>query len=170
MYNKFRAVESILIVAEITMPLLAILAISELTKGNHSKRYLLNSVYISAGITAGVCLFFALFGKYVIDFTSSYDTNLTKQLPDFAYQAILHQRAAMLTADAWRSFAFIAAAAILIWVYIKKEFKTMYLGLALTALVIADLWPVNKRYCNNDIFVTEKQRDRVFNIDRKSVV
>ncbi len=164
MYNKFRAVESILIVAEITMPLLAILAISELTKGNHSKRYLLNSVYISAGITAGVCLFFALFGKYVIDFTSSYDTNLTKQLPDFAYQAILHQRAAMLTADAWRSFAFIAAAAILIWVYIKKEFKTMYLGLALTALVIADLWPVNKRYCNNDIFVTEKQRDRVFNI------
>ena len=164
MYNKFRAVESILIVAEITMPLLAILAISELTKGNHSKRYLLNSVYISAGITAVVCLFFALFGKYVIDFTSSYDTNLTKQLPDFAYQAILHQRAAMLTADAWRSFAFIAAAAILIWVYIKKEFKTMYLSLALTALVIADLWPVNKRYCNNDIFVTEKQRDRVFNI------
>lgn len=164
MYNKFRAVESILIVAEITMPLLAFLAVNELIQGKKDKKKLLTSVYISAGITAGVCLFFALFGKSVVDFTSAYDSNLQRQLPDFAYQAILHQRAQMLTADAWRSLAFIVLAAVLVWFYIRKSFKSIYFSLALAALVVADLWPVNKRYCNDDIFVTVKQRDKVFNI------
>ncbi len=164
MYNKFRAVESILIVAEITMPLLAFLAVNELIKGSKSKKYVLNSVYISAGVTAAICLFCALFGKSVIDFSSAYDANLQAQLPEFAYDAILHQRAAMLTSDAWRSLVFIVLAAAVVLLYLKKPFKSLYLGIFLAVLIIADLWPVNKRYCNNDIFVTVKQRDKVFNI------
>jgi len=69
MYNKFRAVASILIVAEITMPLLGFLALKEIANKSISKEKLLKNLYISAGITAGLCLIFALFGKSLLDFT-----------------------------------------------------------------------------------------------------
>ena len=77
---------------------------------------------------------------------------------------ILDQRAAMMTADAWRSLGFIAAATILLYIYVKKPFKTIYLGLAMTALVVLDMWPVDKRFCNDGMFVSTKDRDKAFKI------
>lgn len=165
MYNKFRAVSSILIVAEITMPLLGFMAVQTIVShsGNTAaQRRDRIAIYISAGITAGVCLLFALFGGRMLDFTCSGDRQFASQLPDFAYQALLDQRAAMLQADAWRSFAFIAAAVVLLWIYMRKGVKTIWLGIALTVLVIADMWPVAKRFCNDGNFVTAKQRDKSF--------
>lgn len=162
MYNKFRAVESILIVAEITMPILALLGVQQLINNKeHSKQY---SVYILAtgGITALICLVCALFGDSIFTLTSSYDNSWKAQVGNEIYQMILDQRAAMLTADAWRSFGFVAIATLLLFFYVKKPFKTVYLGLALTALVIADMWPVDKRFCNNSMFVSIKERDKAF--------
>lgn len=165
MYNKFRAVSSILVVAEITMPLLGFMAVQTLVrhKGNllEQKRDRV-AIYVSAGITAGICLLFALFGGRMFDFTCSGDRQFIFQLPDFAYQALLSQRAAMLQADAWRSFAFIAAAVVLLVVYQRKGFKTIWLGVLLAVLVVLDMWPVAKRFCNDDNFVTVKQRDKTF--------
>ena len=163
MYNKFRAVESILIVAEITMPLLALLGLKQLSETPEAdrKKYL-KPLYISAGVTAGICLLFALFGGSFCSFTSSYDAQWKAQVGEDIYRMIIDQRAAMMTADAWRSFAFIAAAAALLCAYIYKPFKTLYLGLALTALIVLDMWPVDKRFCNDDNFVFVKDRDKAF--------
>lgn len=165
MYNKFRAVESILIVAEITMPLLAFLGLQKLVndrekKGNRNGHYIL----IAGGVTAGVCLLFALFGENLCSFTSSYDRSWKDQVGNEIYRMILDQRAAMMTADAWRSLGFIAVATILLYIFVKKPFKTVYLGLAMTALVVLDMWPVDKRFCNDSVYVPEKTRDKVFQI------
>jgi hypothetical protein len=165
MYNKFRAVESILIVAEITMPLLAFLGLQKLVtdsekKDNKNGHYVL----IAGGVTAGVCLLFALFGESLCSFTSSYDRSWKDQVGNEIYRMILDQRAAMMTADAWRSLGFIAVATILLYIFVKKPFKTVYLGLAMTALVVLDMWPVNKRFCNDSVYVPEKTRDKVFQI------
>lgn len=162
MYNKFRAVESILVVAEITMPLLGILAVQRIVTAEDKKQYL-KPMYIAGGITLGLCLFFALFGG-VMNVTSSYDAQWKGQVGEDIYQMILDQRVAMLKADAWRSFIFIALAAALLWFYTQKNFKKAYLYLGLGALILADMVPVDRRFFNSDNFVSKRDSDRYFAI------
>ena len=162
MYNKFRAVSSILIVAEITIPLLGFLALKEISTKTISKEKLLKSLYISAGITAGIALLFALFGSLLVSFTSPNDAQLTAQLPDWAYDAIIAQRASMLQADAWRSLLFIVLASGLVYLFIQEKIKVMWFGIILTGLIVTDMWPVNKRFCNDANFVAVKKRDQAF--------
>jgi hypothetical protein len=102
MYNKFRAVESILIVAEITMPLLAFLALKELGNSGKDERktsWYKKAVLISGGITGAVCLLVALFAGS-IDVTSSYDAQWTSRMPDYVVDAVMAQRTAMISSDA----------------------------------------------------------------------
>ncbi|MBR4431572.1 MAG: hypothetical protein IKS76_00060, partial [Paludibacteraceae bacterium] len=107
MYNKFRAVESILVVAEITMPLLGFMGLQKIVKGEIEWSKLRNSLFIAGGLTAGICLFAALFaGSF--DMTSSYDAQWKTQIPNWLYEDILDQRIAMVKADAWRSLLFVA--------------------------------------------------------------
>lgn len=154
LYNKFRAVSSILIVAEIAMPLLGFLALKSLTDGSVSKDKARKSILIAGGVTAGICLCFALFGKALYSFTAPSDTMLLAQLPETLVEAIRTDRAALLTGDAWRSFAFIAAAAALVYFYNEKKLKLAPLAIGLGALILVDMWPVDKRYFNDQFFVT----------------
>lgn len=165
MYNKFRAVESILIVAEIAMPILAFLAIKELAEGEN-KSWHKTAILIAGGITGAICLFVALFsGSF--DVTAANDAQWKAQVGDQIYGYILDQRHALMSADAWRSLLFIALSmALIYWYAVDKKMdaqkRNLLLGCLLTVLVVADMWPVNKRYCNDDMFVTEKKRDQAF--------
>jgi hypothetical protein len=162
MYSKFRAVSSILIVAEVAMPLLGFLAIKELMDGTLSRDKALKNIYIAAGITGGLCLFIALFGGAVFDFQAPGDAAFANQLPGFAYQGILAEREALMKSDAWRSFLFILLAAATLWVFAYGKLKWGYMVAILGILVMADMWPVNKRYLNDDSFVAKKNNKAVF--------
>ena len=162
MYNKFRAVSSILIVAEIAMPLLGFLAIKVLMDGALMREKVIKSIYIAGGITAGICLFVALFAGAMFDFTAPVDASLASQLPDFVYQGILAEREALTKSDAWRSFLFIMLAAATLWAFIKGWLKWGYMVAVLGVLVMADMWPVNKRYLNDSSFVTQKNNKAAF--------
>lgn len=162
MYNKFRTVSSILIVAEITMPLLGFLAVKELMAGTIEKKKMLRGIYVAAGITAGICLILALFGGALFSFTSPNDAAYAQQLPDFAYQGIINERKALLTSDSWRSFLFIVAATALLWLYAKGILKKGWMIGILGVLIVADMWPVNKRYFNDSNFVSAKQNSSYF--------
>lgn len=169
MYSKFRAVESILVVAEITMPLLAILALQQLINKNIEWKQLQKYLFISGGITAGICLFFALCGG-IVDITSSYDSQWTSQVPAWLKDAILEQRTAMIKADAWRSFIFIALGFTVIYWYAWQTQKAeqpkhdYILYGALFVLVLADMIPVNKRFFGDNHFVRAKEADSYFAI------
>ena len=162
MYSKFRAVSSILIVAEVAMPLLGFLAIKELMDGTLSRDKALKNIYIAAGITGGLCLFIALFGGAVFDFQAPGDAAFANQLPGFAYQGILAEREALMKSDAWRSFLFILLAAATLWVFAYGKLKWGYMVAILGVLVMADMWPVNKRYFNDDSFISKKNNEAVF--------
>ena len=169
MYSKFRAVESILVVAEITIPLLAILALQQIIDKKIEWKKLRTNMFIAGGITAGLSLFFALFSG-IVDITSSYDSQWTSQVPAWLRDAIFEQRTAMIKADAWRSFLFIALGFALIYWYAwqsQKEEKTSQKYIlygALAVLVLADMIPVNKRFFGNEHFVRAKEADAYFAI------
>lgn len=164
MYNKFRAVESILIVAEITIPVLGILAVKEIMDHPELRTKHLRALGIATGLTSLVCLYVALFGGS-FDFTSSYDQQWKSQVGDQIYGLILDEREAMMKSDAWRSLIYILlGAALLVFYMFRHEAKnsSLYLGLGLTVLVVADMWTVDKRFCNDGNFASTKEIDRAF--------
>jgi len=167
MYNKFRAVESILVVAEITMPLLGFLGLQRIINGEIEWPKLRTNILIAGGITAGICL---LAGLMVggADMTSSYDAQWKGQVPQWLYDAILDQRAAMAKADAWRSLLFVVlGCGLTLWYAWKSKHHTsniirpiFFAGLA--ALILFDMIPVDKRFFNNDNFVKPKDSEAFF--------
>lgn len=162
LYNKFRAVSSVLIVAEIAMPLLGFLALKALIDGSASKEKAGKAVLQAGGITAGICLLFALFGGSLCSGVSSQDAAFVKQIPDWVYAAIIDQRIALLRGDSLRSALFIAAAALTVWAFVKGKLKKGWMVAILGVLILCDMWPVDRRYFNNDNFVTAKQNSGFF--------
>ena len=162
LYNKFRAVSSILIVAEIAMPLLGFLAVQAVMEGRIPKEKVRKDIFISAGVTAGLCLFFALLGNSLFSFMGPGDAYYASQLPDSVMDAIVADRATLLRSDAFRSFLFIAAAAVLLLLFNAKKLKAGWLTAILTVLVVADLWPVDRRYFNDSHFQLPKNTQAAF--------
>ena len=157
MYSKFRSVSSILIVAEITIPLLGFMAIRQIMEGKLELKQLNRNIYIAAGITGGICLIFALFGGALFSFTSSNDANLIAQFPDWFFSAIISERASILRSDSFRSLVFILLAAGTIWLFANRKITKMWMIAALGVIVVADMWPVDKRFFNDSNFVSPKQ-------------
>ena len=169
LYNKFRTVSSILIVAEITMPLLGFLALRDIMgqQDNKSTRQQDNkragrSVLIAAGITGGLCLILALFGGSLFSFRSSYDASWAGSMPDFIYKGIIDERKALLAADAWRSLLFIAGAALVVWLTTQGKLKSGWMIGILGLLIVVDMWQVDKRYFNDSNFIPAKQEKAYF--------
>lgn len=160
MYNKFRAVSSVLIVAEMTMPLLGFMALQQITQIRDDAAQVARvsrALWISAGITGGICLAVALFGGMIWDFTSQND-------PSWLQESLVADRKHLLRVDAWRSLAFIILTAVLIWLYLTKRIKTPVMVAVLAVLVLLDMVPVNRRYFGSDSFVSEKEGKSYFAI------
>lgn len=163
MYNRFRTVESILIVAEITMPLLGFLAVKELIESDDRKKTS-KAILIAGGITAAVCLLVAV-SAGSIDTSSSYDFRLRENVDDVIYDAILNQRQALISSSALRSLVFVLLGAGVTLVYnYKKESKnsTVILAAALAAVTLVDMVPVDKKFFGNQNFITQKENTQLF--------
>ena len=156
LYNKFRAVSSILIVAEIAMPLLGFLALKALMEGSVAREKARKSLFIAGGVTGGLCLIFSLLGGSIFSFVGPGDAAIANQLPEAVYDAILADRADLLRGDAWRSLLFIAGAFLVVWLYSEKKLKAGWMIGILAVLILADMWPVDKRYFNDSYFKMPK--------------
>lgn len=164
LYNKFRTVSSILIVAEITMPLLGFLAVKELMDGSKGKadKQTLRAIYVAAGVTAGLCIILALFSGTFFSFSSPADAGWKTQVPDFVYQGIISERKSLFVSDSMRSAGFILLAALVLWVFAQGKLKKEWMALILAVLVTLDMWPVDKRYFNDSNFVSPRQNSAYF--------
>lgn len=169
MYNKFRAVESILVVAEITMPLLGFLGLQKIISGEVEWKKLRNSLFVAGGMTAGICLLAGIYAGSA-DMTSTFDAQWKTQVPDWLYDAILDERVALAKADAWRSLLFVVLGFALTFWYSWQKANSQkpitnslfFAGLAI--LILIDMVPVDKRFFNNDNFIKAKDNDAYFKI------
>ena len=156
LYNKFRTPSMALVIAGVTMTSVAILALKEIMEHRDDKNFkekYLQPLYISGGITAGLCLLFALFGGSILSFATSESENF----PEWLNAALWIDRKNLLTADAWRSFAFIALGFATIWAFLKYKMKATYLLACLSVLILVDLWSVDRRYLNDTHFLPKKR-------------
>ncbi|HBG71558.1 MAG: hypothetical protein A2W93_07950 [Bacteroidetes bacterium GWF2_43_63] len=156
LYNKFRTPAMALIIAGVTMAILAVLAIKEMIeqlKDENKKDAILRKLYIAGGITGGLTLIFALFGGGLFNFSAAGDENY----PEWLVDALRADRKAMMVADAWRSFAFIALAFGLMWAFLKYKFRANFLIIGLTALILVDLWVVDRRFLGYDNFIPKRK-------------
>ena len=104
----------------------------------------------------------ALFGGSLCSFSSSYDAHTLGGMPQWFMDALYDERAALLRRDAWRSFAFIALGAAVLALHLSDKLKYAPFVAALGVLVLADLWPVDKRFFGEGNWVSRKQNDSYF--------
>ncbi|MFZ4399979.1 MAG: YfhO family protein [Bacteroidales bacterium] len=154
MYSKFRAVASILVIAELCIPLLGILALNQIITKKVDKAEVLKFGKISLYITGGITLMFALIGSSFFDFRCAADAQLP--YPEWLMNAIVADRKSIFTMDAWRSFGFILVSSALIWAFIENKLKKEIVISAFILLVVIDMGFVDWRYFDNSNFTNKK--------------
>ena len=164
LYNKFRTVSMILVMAELTVPLMAILGVQKIIEKELDKKTLVRHGKYSLGITGGVLLFFILFGSSLFSFSSPSDA--VSGIPEWLMGPLREDREALMRSDAFRSLIFILITAGVLWAYATGKLKKHHVLIALPVLFLADMWPVNKRYLNNDDFVREKLMEEPYTATR----
>ena len=158
-YNKFRAVSMILVIAEFTIPFLAFLGLNKFLTDNDKQSNLIklkNAFYITGGIT----LVFALFPSMFLDFLSDKDLSPISngvKTPNGFLDGLVADRSTLLSSDAWRSFIFITLSFGVLFLYIKEKLSKNYVILIIGALLITDMWGINKRYLNEDHFARKSK-------------
>lgn len=165
MYSKFRTVASILVIAEFTIPLLAMLALKRLVDEPDLMGKQMRWVYVSFGLTGGIALLFALMPTvFFSDFISTAELEALKGIPA-DYLAPLESnlrsiREGIFVADCWRSFWIIAIGMALLLLYRYRKLKAEYMVGAMVLLCLIDMWQVNKRYLNDGMFVEKSVREQ----------
>ncbi|WP_028900192.1 YfhO family protein [Prevotella sp. HJM029] len=165
MYSKFRTVASILVIAEFTIPLLAMLALKRLVDEPDLMGKQMRWVYVSFGLTGGIALLFAFMPTvFFSDFISVAELEALKGIPA-DYLAPLESnlrsiREGIFVADCWRSFWIIAIGMALLLLYRYRKLKDEYMVGAMVLLCLIDMWQVNKRYLNDSMFVEKSAREQ----------
>ena len=164
MYAKFRTVASILVIAEFTIPLLAMLALKKLLDEPEQMKPRMKYVGISFLLTGGIAMLFSLTPSTFFDsFISSSEMRAIQSLPAEYIQPLVanltEMRQAVFTADSLRSFYIIlTGTGVLLAVAFGKLKKEYAVGIILV-LCLVDLWTVNKRYLNDEMFVPVSERE-----------
>lgn len=173
LYNKFRAVSSILVIAEFTIPLLAIFALKRLLEEPEIIKQEKKPLGISLLLTAGVALLLAVApgsigSGYVPAQEAQMLQNAVNQqmIPANELSGILanlgEMRAELVSSDALRSFIIIGIGCSLLWLYASGKLRSSLTIAGITILCLADMWGVNKRYLNDAQFVPHSIRTETF--------
>jgi hypothetical protein len=172
-YNKFRTVSMILVIAEFTIPLLAILTVAKIINTPSIIKEKKNQFFASFGLTAGVALILWIMPDVFLSFLSQQEIAMfgeqMKQSPanyaaqiDMFMGALADVRIQIFKADAIRTFLFIALAAAVLYLFSKNIIKKPVFILSLTLLILVDMWAIDKRYLSDEDFVRKREMSNPF--------
>ena len=170
MYAKFRTVASILVIAEFTIPLLAVMALKKIIDDPTVLEKKMRWVWVSFALTGGFCVLFALMPNvFFSDFISSSEmqqfNEISKQGAEAAaymqgFEANLRTvRESIFTADCWHSFGVILVGMAFLLLYKYRKLSAQFMVGGIAVLCLLDMWLVDKRYLNDDMFVEKSARD-----------
>ena len=164
MYDKFRTVASILVIAEFTIPLLAMMALKKIFDEPELMKPRLKYVGISFLLTGGIALLFSLMpSAFFSGFVSTSELHALQSLPPEHVQPIIanltEMRQAMFTSDAMRSFYIILVGTGILLAFMYGKLKKEWAIGIILVLCLVDLWTVNKRYLNDEMFVPKSERE-----------
>ena len=172
LYNKFRTVEMALIIATVTVPLFAMLGLKSIIDNPSLIREKAGYFLGALGITGGFAfLFYAapnIFFNFISDSEMTAIASQKLAYPDqaAAYDMLMQElgnaRRVLLKSDALRSLIFIILGSSSLWLYATNKISAKYLLPGLAVLILVDLWGVDKRYLNNEHFVTARQKNQEF--------
>ena len=179
MYDKFRTVASILVIAEFTIPLLAMLALKKLVdnpdclRGHEGSFPRIHFLTVSFCLTGGIAFLFWLmpdvfFGNYISTSDAMYMNQyvqagyIPKDMAGGIMANMSEMRRAMFTADAMRSFLIVAIGTVILFIYRWGKLKTTLMVALLIALCLFDMWGVNKRYLNDGMFSAPRTDAQAF--------
>lgn len=166
LYSKFRTVASILVIAEFTIPFLAVLALKQIIDDPAILKKRKGAFWASAGLTGGLALLFAVmprlfFPSYVSSSELSAISSLDEQSRLLFTGMLEDVRVAIFTADAWRSFAIIAIGVVILLLFKAGKLKANLTVALCAVLCLVDMWSVDKRYVNDSSFITPKALHKV---------
>ena len=174
MYNKFRAVSSILVIAEFTIPLLAIFALKEILNKPDTLKLKENrgGVIATLVLTAGVALILAVApGVSSSSFVTAQEIATLEQVLPAESRAqhlapivanLTEMRKAIVASDAWRSFFIIVIGCLFLFLYQQRKLKASFTLAGIALLCLVDMWSVNKRYLNDEQFVPKSKQTEAF--------
>ena len=155
MYSKFRSPSMSLVIASVSAVVMAVLALRQVFSETDRKKYNI-LLYISAGITLIICALVAIIGSSTSNFSGAGDATFSDEIR----KALIADRQSLMTTDAWRSFAFVFAVALVLWLFINDKFKNAKIIVAIIGvLVLVDLIGVDSRYLNEDKYLKESSLD-----------
>lgn len=180
MYAKFRTVSSALVMAEFTLPLLAVLCLNEIFrkpqlfdlarwKGAPLRKRV--GLPVAATLTLGLCLLLWLAPGVAGDCLSSQDRSVFRMMAESGFgadfvarysKAVTQMHHAILSADALRSAAFILLGMAVLWLYAAKKLRAWMAGAALALIALFDLWQIDRRYLNDDSFTDPVEQQEGF--------
>ncbi len=171
-YNKFRAVSMTLVIAELCIPALAFLGLWKFFERPEGLTITSKAFLTALGATAGLAFILYISPRLFLSFVSQEEAyayaGMVSQNPAMSgpIQDMLHNlenaRVFIFKSDALRSFLFATAAGVLTLLFARGTLKKPVFLLILVLLITADMWPVNKRYLNNDHFIPKRRTERPF--------
>lgn len=156
-YNKFRAVSSMQVIVELVVPILGILGLYNFFHNIESKEQKIKALKYTVFITAGLAASFYLSKGFLFDFVGSNDGMLIENYGADFLNMIKDQRESIFTSDVLRTLILVLLSAGILWLYLKEKLNENVALLLIGFLIIFDLVGVDKRYLNDDNFVSARK-------------
>ena len=160
-YNKFRAVSMTLVIAQLILPISAVLGLKSFIEST-DKVAMKKNLMIAAGTVGGICLLFSVLPGAFFDFSSANDAQLAGAgFPDWLVAALIDDRQSLLQSDAMRSLILILITAGILFATMMNKLKANVALLLIAGLTLIDLIQVDKRYLDNDDFISARKNKNV---------
>lgn len=160
LYNKFRAVSSIQVIAELCVPILAVLGLKEFFSSNISSEEKQNALKKAVSVFGGLIIVGFLLAHSFSTFEGLRDSQYS-ELPGLI-DAIIADRKSMLLMDSLRSLFLLFLSGGVLWMLLKNKLKQGVAIIILTVFILFDLISVDKKYVNQDDFKPSRKIEKPF--------
>ena len=165
LYNKFRAVSSIQVIAEVAVPLLAVLGVHHFLSDKYSREEKMKAFKFAGIGVIGIALFFTAIGANLFSFESYRDGNYEQMLAGLS-DVLIEDRRTIFFQDSLRTLVLVVITACMLWLFISNKIKKNIVLVGLLLLIVLDLVIIDKRYVNNEDFISKSKIEKPFELSR----